>query len=61
MGLPIPKNMDGRLLVEILQQGLITERPPVYVDAADLPEGVEGLSPEEEEKVMEQLRQLGYA
>jgi predicted AlkP superfamily phosphohydrolase/phosphomutase len=60
MGLPIPKNMDGRFLGEILQQGLITERPPIYVDAADLQEKVEGLSPEEEEKVMEQLRQLGY-
>jgi predicted AlkP superfamily phosphohydrolase/phosphomutase len=60
MGLPIPKNMDGRLLEEILQQGLMTDRPPVYVDAADSPERVEGLSHDEEEKVMEQLRQLGY-
>lgn len=60
MGLPIPKNMDGRLLEEILQRGLMTDRPPVYVDAADSPERVEGLSHDEEEKVMEQLRQLGY-
>jgi predicted AlkP superfamily phosphohydrolase/phosphomutase len=60
MGLPIPKNMDGRLLVEIIQQGLMTDRPPVYVDAVDLPENAEGLSHDEEEKVMEQLRQLGY-
>ncbi len=60
MGLPIPKNMDGRLLGEILQQGLVNDRPPVYVDAADLSEKVEGLSHDEEEKIMEQLRQLGY-
>jgi hypothetical protein len=60
MGLPIPKNMDGRLLEEILQQGLMNDRPPVYVETAGLPERVEGLSPEEQQKVMEQLRQLGY-
>jgi len=60
MGLPIPKNMDGRLLWEVLRQGMDTERPPIYVDSEDFQESVEGLSPEEGEMVKEQLRQLGY-
>ena len=28
MGLPVPKNMDGRLQWEVLRQGMDTERPP---------------------------------
>lgn len=60
MGLPIPKNMDGRLLWEALRDGMDAERPPSYVDSEDLRELVEGLSPKEEEIVKEQLRQLGY-
>ena len=60
MGLPIPMNMDGRLLWEVLHKEAETKRPPRYIDSEDLQESMEGLSPEEEDIVKEQLRQLGY-
>lgn len=60
MDQPIPKNVDGRILFEILQHGLCNERRPVYIEPEYLQGEPGGLSPEEEGKIKEQLRQLGY-
>lgn len=60
MGLPIPSNIDGRILWETLQQGLRDEQPPIYADPEALQETMEGLIPEEQEKIIEELKKLGY-
>lgn len=60
MGVPVPKDMDGRVLKEILK------KEPVYVDSKKKREFLdkntekETLPKEDEEKVKERLRELGY-
>jgi len=57
MGLPVPKDMDGRVLTEVL----VTSRPVEYQPAGPAGEGVAaGLSAEETAEVEERLRALGY-
>jgi len=61
LGAPIPGDVDGKVLLEIFEEGSeAAERPPVY----GLPgEGVAagpGLGEEDRRLVMERLRRLGY-
>ena len=56
MGLPVPDDMDGRVLTEAL-----TITRPVEYQAAGPSAGAEAaLSSEEEAEVEERLRALGY-
>ncbi|MBK9055278.1 MAG: alkaline phosphatase family protein [Chloroflexi bacterium] len=66
LGLPVPDDMDGRVLTEILTPAWQAEHPVVKMkpvgrwpsDAAAMP--VEAVSPEEDEVVVDRLRALGY-
>lgn len=67
MGLPVPSDMDGRVLTEIVPSAVLTQQPievsppigfwpnPDSVEFID-----EGASAEDEEAIREQLRALGY-
>jgi len=69
-GLPIPNDIDGRVLTEMFEEGLeFSERKTSYVDISYYGEGFETESVEaaeekresqEEEKIKERLRSLGY-
>ena len=60
MGLPVPEDMEGRVLTEILEGGAtVTKRvsapdPGLLVDDDDV------YSDEDSEKIAERLRGLGY-
>jgi len=57
MGLPVPDDMDGRVLTSILAP----DRPVRYEHAAEVEErGGEGFSAEESAEVEDRLRALGY-
>jgi arylsulfatase A-like enzyme len=57
LGLPIPPDLDGRVLTEVL----VDSRPVEYGGiAASGPGALEGYSDEEAEQVTERLRDLGY-
>lgn len=61
LGIPVPENMDGRVLKEIFQADLVdgrgVERGPAVV-ATEAADG--GVSAEDEEAMRQQLRGLGY-
>jgi predicted AlkP superfamily phosphohydrolase/phosphomutase len=62
LGRPVPASLDGRLLEEALDPGLLERRPPEYTSEEDdvlEPRG-EGYSAEDERIVEERLRALGY-
>ena len=61
MGLPVPEDMDGRVLLDIFTENYAGEHPVVYGPPAvleDMPSY--GYSADEEAQVREQLRALGY-
>jgi predicted AlkP superfamily phosphohydrolase/phosphomutase len=61
LGEPIPAALEGRLLSEALDPGLLDARPPEFADAETVPVATprdyDGVSPVE---VEERLRSLGY-
>lgn len=61
LGLPIPKDIDGRVLTEALEPEILKAYPVRY---EDIPLGVEGpkfvMTGAEEEEVRKSLRGLGY-
>jgi len=61
LGRPLPSDLDGRLITEALDTGLLERRQPEYSDeeTVSLPE-TEEYSPEDEHAVEERLRSLGY-
>jgi predicted AlkP superfamily phosphohydrolase/phosphomutase len=62
MSLPVPDDMDGKVLLEVLREEVLKSRPVEYVPA-DQDQGGdqrETYSPEESEKIKERLRSLGY-
>jgi predicted AlkP superfamily phosphohydrolase/phosphomutase len=61
-GLPIPDDMDGRLLAEAFEEAVVNARPPTIVPASQWQgNGGEGVyTGEEAEMVKERLRELGY-
>ena len=63
MGLPIPKDMDGRVLKEAFLPRYLKENPIQFEEAsgAEGPNTIfEGYSKEESEKIAERLKNLGY-
>ncbi|MBU0493079.1 MAG: alkaline phosphatase family protein [Chloroflexi bacterium] len=57
MGLPVPADMDGRVLEEVLE----TERPVERIEAAaGAGKGAFEYSADEEEQIVDRLRSLGY-
>ena len=63
MGCPVPGDMDGRTLTEILDPHYMAAHP-VQLDQSTLgegqPRGADELTPEEEQELLEHLRNLGY-
>lgn len=57
---PVPRDLDGTILWGALREGVEAERPPVYVDPTVFQGSGGELTPEEEDEVRKQLRQLGY-
>jgi predicted AlkP superfamily phosphohydrolase/phosphomutase len=62
LGQPLPTDLDGRLVSEALDPGLLDRRPPEYADEESevLVSASESYSPEDEKAVEERLRGLGY-
>jgi predicted AlkP superfamily phosphohydrolase/phosphomutase len=62
MGLPVPSDMDGRVLVDAFEDGYMEAFPPRVVDPSDAGAMGEELSftEEGEKEILERLRGLGY-
>jgi predicted AlkP superfamily phosphohydrolase/phosphomutase len=61
LGLPVPEDMDGRVLTEMIRPEHLADRPVSYsVSTMAAPVSDDGYSAEEAESVREQLRALGY-
>ena len=62
MGLPVPDDMDGKVLGEVFGNELLKQRPVEFEEAAeDQAEDEEEIySQEESEKIKERLKSLGY-
>lgn len=60
LDLPVPKDMDGRVLTEIIEPDYLAKHPIAFADTTVVPVSEVGYSPEEAESVREQLRALGY-
>jgi predicted AlkP superfamily phosphohydrolase/phosphomutase len=60
-GLPVPSDMDGRVLTEIFQESFLQQHPLRRGEAATYQAGAMAeFSEEESEEVRERLRELGY-
>lgn len=63
MGVPVPRSVEGRVLLEIFEKDAIGEKPVTYSSDSEMggvgPEAAE-LSPEQEREIEERLRDLGY-
>jgi len=61
--LPIPSAMDGRVLTEVFQEGIISTHAPFRInevlETSDH-QADEGYSVEEEKAIAQRLRDLGY-
>jgi hypothetical protein len=59
----IPSDMDGRLIEDAVEPTMLKEQPPKYKkvksEEVDISEQVK-LTPEQEEAIMNRLRDLGY-
>ena len=61
LGLPVPSDMDGRVVAEIIDEEHFRQHPVQYAEAATTTQvNVEGYTKEEADLVREQLRALGY-
>ena len=58
---PVPTELEGRVLLEAIEPGLLERRPPEYEEAADIRPGeAEEYAADERAVVEERLRGLGY-
>ena len=61
MGCKIPKDMDGEVKKEIFKEEFLTQNPIEYVEPTGGKRKQRSeMSPQEQEEVMERLRNLGY-
>ena len=61
MGLPIPQDMDGRVITEAFDKEYLKNSPIRYSDIPLQMESVPGaITPAEEEVIADRLRDLGY-
>ena len=59
-GVPIPDDMDGRILTEIFDDQYIKSNPPQMVSSGELKTSEYTYSDEEQKKVEKRLKDLGY-
>lgn len=60
MGVPIPRDMDGRILYEIFEPSFLERHSAQYADSVQAAKTPHALSPEEEKAMRDKLRGLGY-
>jgi len=63
LGLPVPRDMDGRVLEEAVSRGILAGRPVSYAEAPEDSPPMPArptLSAEDDARVREQLQHLGY-
>ncbi len=60
MGLPIPEDMDGRVLLDLFPEAHAAQHPPTPGPPAYVETEGHGYTDEEVDQVREQLRALGY-
>ncbi|MFQ5797731.1 MAG: alkaline phosphatase family protein [bacterium] len=60
MGSRIPRDMDGRVLTSIFEEGFVASRPIDYREEERQEETAIPLSSDEEREVIERLKDLGY-
>ena len=61
LGLPVPSDMDGQILSDVLQEGTLQRNPPTFEDSADFHLSEQRVYTEEEGRAMrDRLRELGY-
>ena len=62
MGLPVPEDMDGRILVDAFTAGYMEAFPPESSESSAQAEMVEavGYTEEGEKEILERLRGMGY-
>ena len=61
MGCKVPSDMDGKVLKDIFKEDFLEQHPVEFIEPGEGKEDVKKeMSPEEEQKVMERLRNLGY-
>jgi predicted AlkP superfamily phosphohydrolase/phosphomutase len=59
MGLPLPDDLDGNILDDIFESGLLKQNPPVF-EKAKTKEKHKSMSEKEQEEIRERLKDLGY-
>jgi predicted AlkP superfamily phosphohydrolase/phosphomutase len=64
LGLPVARDMEGRVLIEAIEEGFLKENPIRYIDSYEATEKTiqaEGRGPEPiDEESLERLKSLGY-
>lgn len=61
MGVPVPGDMDGRILKAVMEHSFLCENPPEYVESGgELPGSPYVYSDEEASQIQERLQSLGY-
>lgn len=61
LGCKIPKDMDGKVITSIFEEDFLKQHPVVFTEPAVAKKEERGeMSPEDQQKVLERLRSLGY-
>ena len=60
MGLPVPSDMDGHVLSEALEKEFVERSPVEYTRPSDTGQSAHRLTAEEEAKIEDNLKALGY-
>jgi predicted AlkP superfamily phosphohydrolase/phosphomutase len=60
MGIPIPKDMDGKLITAAIEDEHLKSVSPVYTEAQTQQTQDTSMTTEDEEEIMNRLRALGY-
>ena len=61
MGCKIPKDMDGKVLTNIFEEEFVEQHPVEFTEPTVGKKEQRGeMSPEDQKKVLDQLRSLGY-
>ena len=60
MGLPVPSDMDGHVLSEALEKEFVERSPVEYTRPLEIEQSTHRLTAEEEAKIEDNLRALGY-
>ena len=59
-GIPVPDDMDGRILTEIFHEEHVKANPPQIAEPEDSGKSEYNYSGEEEKEVQKRLKDLGY-